>query len=168
MANKKYPVKFFKGTLQQYNSITPDDYTFYFITDSDKVYLGDVQLSNRDVYARIEAINEALQGKASIHSKTSEEWHQQTGVLSQKNNFYIYTDRYKKEDDQGNIIEIPGIKVGDGKSYIIDLPFVDEIFDDHIHNMDIHVTLAEKQFWNNKVRTQDSEIDEQNLIFTTY
>lgn len=26
MVSKKYPVKFFKGTLQQYNSITPNDF----------------------------------------------------------------------------------------------------------------------------------------------
>lgn len=168
MASKKYPVKFFKGTLQQYNSITPNDYTFYFVTDVDKIYLGDVQLSNSDVYARIEAINNALENKASIYVKTTSEWNQQIGMIGQPNTFYIYTDRIKKEDDQGNIINYPGIKVGDGTSYLIDLPFVDDLFYDHINNMDIHVTLAEKQFWNNKVRTQDSELDEQNLIFTIH
>ena len=168
MVSKKYPVKFFKGTLQQYNSITPDDYTFYFINDTDKVYLGDVELSNAGVYARIQAINNALQGKGSIQVKTSNQWRQQLGVLSQKNTFYIYTDGYEKEDGQGGTIKIPRIKVGDGSSYIIDLPFVDDLFYDHFNNMDIHVTLAEKQFWNNKVRTQDSEIDEQNLIFTIH
>ncbi len=168
MVSKKYPVKFFKGTLQQYNSITPDDYTFYFITDTDKVYLGDVQLSNVDAYARIEAINVALQGKTSIQVKTTDQWRQQIDVISQSNTFYVYTDRYEKEDGQGNIIKIPGIKVGDGSSYIIDLPFVDDLFYDHIRNTNIHVTLAEKQFWNNKVRTQESELNEQNLIFTIH
>ena len=167
MAGEKYPVKFFRGTLQQYESITPDDYTFYFLTDVDKIYLGDVQLSNVDVYARIEAINDALAGKAGMQVKTTAQWVQQIDTIGQSNTFYIYTDRSQKEDEQGNIINYPGIKVGDGSSYLIDLPFVDEIFDDHIHNMDIHVTLAEKEFWNNKVRTQDSEIDQQNLIFTT-
>lgn len=168
MVSKKYPVKFFKGTLQQYNSITPSDYTFYFITDVDKIYLGDVQLSNTDVYARIEAINSALQGKASIQAKTTAEWRQQLGAIGQLNTFYIYTDRSQKQDQHGNIINYPGIKVGDGSSYLADLPFVDDLFYDHVTNMDIHVTLAEKQFWNNKVRIQDSEIDQQNLIFTNH
>ena len=167
MAGEKYPVKFFKGTLQQYESITPDDYTFYFLTDVDKIYLGDVQLSNSDVYARIEAINDALEDKASMQVKTSAQWRQQLDTVGQLNTFYIYTDRSQKEDDQGNIINYPGIKVGDGSSYLVDLPFVDEIFYDHTNNMNIHVTSAEKEFWNNKVRTQDSEIDQQNLIFTT-
>ena len=168
MGNKKYPVKFFKGTLQQYNSITPDDYTFYFLTDVDKIYLGDVQLSNSDVYARISAINNALEGKASIQVKTTNEWKQYLDLISQSNTFYVYIDRFIKEDEEGHIIKYPGIKVGDGSSYLVDLPFVDDLFYDHINNMDIHVTLAEKQFWNNKVRTQDSELDEQNLIFTIH
>ena len=167
MAGEKYPVKFFKGTLQQYESITPDDYTFYFLTDVDKIYLGDVQLSNSDVYARIEAINDALEDKASMQVKTTAQWRQQLDTVGQLNTFYIYTDRSQKEDDQGNIINYPGIKVGDGSSYLVDLPFVDEIFYDHANNMNIHVTSAEKEFWNNKVRTQESEIDQQNLIFTT-
>lgn len=166
MAGEKYPVKFFKGTLQQYESITPDDYTFYFLTDVDKIYLGDVQLSNSDVYARIEAINDALEDKASMQVKTTAQWRQQLDTVGQLNTFYIYTDRSQKEDGQGNIINYPGIKVGDGSSYLVDLPFVDEIFYDHTHNMNIHVTLAEKEFWNNKIGIQYSEIDQQNLIFT--
>ena len=167
MAGEKYPVKFFRGTLQQYESITPDDYTFYFLTDVDKIYLGDVQLSNVDVYARIEAINDALAGKAGMQVKTTAQWAQQIDTIGQSNTFYIYTDRSQKEDDQGNIINYPGIKVGDGSSYLVDLPFVDEIFYDHTNNINIHVTSAEKEFWNNKVRIQDSEIGQQNLIFTT-
>ena len=168
MAANKYLVKFFKGTLQQYNSIVPNDYTFYFLTDVDKIYLGDVELSNSNVYARIEAINDALQDKAAIYMKTTSEWRQQPDTIGQLNTFYIYTDRTQKEDEYGNIINCPGIKVGDGSSYLIDLPFVDDLFYDHVNNMDIHVTLAEKQFWNNKVRTQDSELDQQNLIFTIH
>ena len=167
MAGEKYPVKFFRGTLQQYESITPDDYTFYFLTDVDKIYLGDVQLSNVDVYARIEAINDALAGKAGMQVKTTAQWAQQIDTIGQSNTFYIYTDRSQKEDEQGNIINYPGIKIGDGSSYLVDLPFVDEIFYDHTNNINIHVTSAEKEFWNNKVRIQDSEIGQQNLIFTT-
>lgn len=163
----KYLVKFFKGTLQQYNSIIPNDYTFYFVTDVDKVYLGRTELSNSQIWERINYINEELEGKANIQMKTTEEWRQDPSLIGQLNTFYIYTDRNTKVDEEtGRIINVPGIKVGDGSSYLIDLPFVDDLFYSHINNLDIHVTLAEKQFWNNKVRTQDSEIDNQNLIFT--
>ena len=166
----KYLVKFFKGTLQQYNSIIPNDYTFYFVTDVDKVYLGRTELSNSQIWERINYINEELEGKANIQMKTTEEWHQDSSLIGQLNTFYIYTDRNTKVDEEtGRIINVPGIKVGDGSSYLIDLPFVDDLFYSHINNLDIHVTLAEKQFWNNKIRIQDSEIeDAQNLIFTIY
>ena len=166
----KYLVKFFKGTLQQYNSIIPNDYTFYFVTDVDKVYLGRTELSNSQIWERINYINEELEGKANIQMKTTEEWRQDPSLIGQLNTFYIYTDRNTKVDEEtGRIINVPGIKVGDGSSYLIDLPFVDDLFYSHINNLDIHVTLAEKQFWNNKIRIQDSEIeDAQNLIFTIY
>ena len=169
MAKKpQYLVKFFKGTSQQYNSITPDIYTFYFLTDVDKIYLGNTQLSNSQINTRIDDLNNQLEGKASILMKSTQQWRQSIGTIGQLNTFYIYTDRDTKEDSQGNVINIPGIKVGDGKSYLVDLPFVDDLFYSHIHNPNIHVTLAEKEFWNNKVRTQDSEIDEENLIFTIH
>ena len=164
MAKKdKYLVKFFKGTSQQYHSITPDAYTFYFLTDVDKIYLGDVQLSNTQLLERINFLNYQLQGKATMLAKTKEEWSRQTSLISQTNTFYIYTNRTVE-----NGKSYPGIKVGDGTSYVVDLPFVDDLFYSHINNLDIHVTLAEKEFWNNKVRTQDSELDEENLIFTIH
>lgn len=163
MAKKdKYLVKFFKGTSQQYHSITPDAYTFYFLTDVDKIYLGDVQLSNTQLLERIDFLNQQLQGKATMLAKTTEEWSHQTSLISQTNTFYIYTDR-TVEDGKS----YPGIKVGDGVSYVVDLPFVDDLFYSHTNNLDIHVTLAEKEFWNNKVRIQDSKINQENLIFTT-
>ena len=164
MAKKdKYLVKFFKGTSQQYHSITPDAYTFYFLTDVDKIYLGDVQLSNTQLLERIDFLNQQLQGKATMLAKTKEEWSRQTSLISQTNTFYIYTNRTVE-----NGKSYPGIKVGDGTSYVVDLPFVDDLFYSDIDNLDIHVTLAEKEFWNNKVRTQDSELDEENLIFTIH
>jgi len=36
----KFKVQFFKGTRVQYDSISPDKYTFYFVTDTDQVFLG--------------------------------------------------------------------------------------------------------------------------------
>ena len=166
MANSGNPVKFFQGLSQQYNSIIPDAFTFYLLTDTHKVYLGQVQLSNESGYqafeAQIQGINNMLIGKANIIVKTTAEWRSNLAV-SQTNTFYVYSDRTVE-----NGILYPGIKVGDGTSYIVDLPFIDDIFYAHINNSTIHVTAAEKEFWNNKVRTQDSEVQNENLIFTIY
>lgn len=175
MAKKKdsqFAVKFFKGTSQQYNSITPNPYTFYFITDTNKVYLGATQLSNQAINEQIAYINQELEQKASIQMKTKQQWNSEPQKIAQKGTVYVYTNAYQQQDDYGNISYIPGIKIGDGMGYLIDLPLIGGssiAFEDHIKDMNIHVTLAEKEFWNNKVRTEDSEIlDEQNLIFTIF
>ena len=168
MAKKKtdYPVKFFKGTSEQYNSIIPNMYTFYFLTDVDKVYLGDIEISNRDIAERIEYLNIMLGKKANIEMKTTAEWNENRSMIGQENTFYIYTDRDQKEDGEGNIINIPGIKVGDGRAYLIDLPFVDDLLLTHINNLDIHVTLADKAFWSNKLNVDDEQqIIDNSLIF---
>lgn len=166
MANSENPVKFFKGTSQQYNSILPDAFTFYFLTDTHKVFLGQIQLSNEAGYeafqAQIAGINVMLRQKASIIVKTTAEWRSNLQI-SQTNTFYVYSDRTIQ-----NGIVYPGVKIGDGTSYIVDLPFIDDIFYSHIRNSNIHVTLQEKEFWNNKVRTQDSNIQNENLIFTVH
>ena len=164
--DSQFAVKFFKGTLEQYESIIPNMYTFYFITDVDKVYLGDIQISNRDVAERIAYLNQELDKKATILMKTSAEWDSDLSLIGQKNTIYIYSDRDQKIDGQGNVINIPGIKVGDGLAYLVDLPFIDQLFYRHIYNSDIHVTLGQKAFWNNKLNVDDNqEVIEDVLIF---
>ncbi len=166
----KYLVKFFKGTFQQYNSITPNDYTFYYLTDVDKIYLGDVQLSNSNVYAKVITINSILNEKANIYVKTTRQWNEDISLIGETNSFYIYTDRGYREDEEGNIINIPGIKIGDGSSYLIDLPFIDETFYNHISTPSIHVSEQDRQFWNNKVRIQENDQNRENqdLVFTIH
>ena len=60
--------------------------------------------------------------------------------------------------------------------YIIDLPFIDDIFMNHIGDQIRHITQEERDRWNNKVRTyyQQDDTDmqatvegEQLLVFTT-
>ena len=65
-------------------------------------------------------------------------------------------------DEHGN--PVPGIKIGDGLGYLIDAPFLSAPYDEHIANLDIHVTTENKTFWNNKVRCY---MDGENLVFTT-
>ena len=59
----KFKVQFFKGTKAQYDSISPDRYTFYFLTDTDQVYLGSSELTNTDIASiqtQIARINQEL------------------------------------------------------------------------------------------------------------
>ena len=161
-----FKVRFRKGTWDQYSSITPNDYTFYFITDLDKIYLGDVELSNAEIWDQIALINAKLDNKATIYAKTTEEWRQTPTLTAEKNTFYIYTDRDSMiNPETGQSVNIPGIKIGDGTSYLIDLPFIDSKFRDHINDTNIHITPQERTFWNNKNRGY-VEDGKENLILT--
>ena len=66
----------------------------------------------------------------------------------------------KEIDGEVKNVYVPGVKIGDGQTYVQDLPFVDaelrETIMNHINNQDIHVTLQEKLFWNNKLNVDDN------------
>ena len=96
-----------------------------------------------------------------IFFDTTSGWSFQTSLVSKPNTFYVYTDY--QTDSQGN--NIAGIKVGDGNAYVVDLPFTDTVMMEHMHNSTIHITGAEREFWNNKVRCYYAG-DEQ-VVFTT-
>ena len=85
---------------------------------------------------------------APIYFATTAEWAEQTSLISEKDAFYIWTD-YKEYNGQ----YIPGMKIGDGLAYVIDLPFMDELLQAHIANTEIHITDEERAFWNAKNRS---------------
>ena len=103
-----------------------------------------------------------------VMSGTTEYWNSQLGFIPSKDIIIVYTDGGTIEQD-GEMIPIPRIKIGDGNAYCVDLPFVDDDIihqvEEHINNMDIHVTAQEKAFWNNKINIDNFLLDE-NLIFT--
>ncbi len=91
---------------------------------------------------------------------TTEHWNNQTSLISEKNTLYVYTDYMTDEN-----LTIPGFKLGDGKAYLIDLPFTDKVYYDHIRNQVIHITEEERILWNNKVSCELSNVNKENLIF---
>lgn len=116
---------------------------------------------------------------ARIQSKrdTTENWNKARGFIPLRGEIIIYEDfsSYTVTEYGKQVTKlIPNIKIGDGKAYVQDLPFVDEEVRnklmEHIEDQDIHVTLGEKAFWNNKVNIEDyhpaeSEIIDDNLVF---
>ena len=84
-------------------------------------------------------------------------------VISEPNAVYIYTNH--STDSQGR--NVPAYKIGDGNAYLIDLPYSTTLLEEHINDTTVHITDAERNFWNNKVRCFYSTIEEDNLIFTT-
>lgn len=97
-----------------------------------------------------------------IFAKTTAEWNADPDIVSQPNTLYIYTDY--RTDDNGN--PVPGFKIGNGNAYLIDLAFHDYDILQHISNTNIHVTAAEKTFWNNKVTSFIDDVDDEQLVLT--
>lgn len=110
-------------------------------------------------------INTRIQSKRD----TTANWNNAKGFVPKEGELIIYMDYQTELDSEGNTINIPGIKVGDGSAYVQDLPFVDQdlraLVGDHIADTLIHVTAQEKEFWNNKLNVNDyQEVEGETLI----
>lgn len=109
--------------------------------------------------------------RTQIHYDTTEAWNSEPETIARKGHLYVYSDYIKKENDDGTVTNIPAIKIGDGTSYLIDMPFVvsdfdSEAFEEHIKNWEIHVASDDRESWDNKIAVDINERAE-NLIFTT-
>lgn len=108
--------------------------------------------------------------QARIESKhdTTANWNAAIGFIPLPGEVIIYDDYETKTytvEEYGETVtktvNIPNIKIGTGNGYVQDLAFVDEetrrILLEHINNQNVHTTLQEKLFWNNKINVDDSE-----------
>lgn len=102
---------------------------------------------------------------SNVQIKTTAAWQVMYNYIPRKGEIIIYTDKGVGTD---GITTVPGIKIGDGTSYGIDLPFVgDEIAAsvlDHINNIDAHVSNADRIFWNNKINCSTEIVDETLIL----
>lgn len=106
--------------------------------------------------------------RIQLKRDTTENWNNARGFIPMAGEVIVYTDyetkTYEVEEYGEKVtktVQIPNIKVGTGNAYVQDLAFVDEKTRDilmaHIQDHDIHVTLQEKVFWNNKINVDDAE-----------
>lgn len=100
---------------------------------------------------------------------TTEYWNNQVGFVPEARTIIVYTDYATKEVD-GQIVNVPGIKIGGGNGYVQDLAFVgDDLANTlitHINNMNLHVSTQDRENWNNKLNVNDSqEVVDETLIF---
>ena len=121
-------------------------------------------VENRAIYAAIAAAVQSTElHRPEVYFDTTAGWAAKGSLVSEANTLYIYTDY--QQDSEGN--DIPGIKIGDGNAYLIDKPFLDTVYYEHINDTDIHITAEEREFWNNKVRCYYSPTNDETVIFTT-
>jgi len=81
------------------------------IVQSELTLRGEVQKSDGSIYV-------------AVISKTKAEWAEVPQMMSVNRVLYVYSD-YRQEENPvtHEIINIPRIKIGDGVSYVADLPF---------------------------------------------
>ena len=81
----------------------------------------------------------------------------------------IYSD-FDSYEESGETINIPNFKVGNGEDSVGDLPFVGakerQLLLSHIADNTRHITANERTSWNGKVRIDESDLANENLIFT--
>ena len=113
-------------------------------------------------------------GLGCVYYDTKENWDNQQSLVTEKAAVYIYSDYDYIEDEVGNRTPVAGIKIGDGSSFLIDMPFISDaatyLITSHIANAPIHVSQADRAFWNNKVSVYMDHQDSENIILskTTY
>ena len=122
-----------------------------------------------------------INSRIQLKRDTTEHWNQTIGFIPLPGEVIVYEDYEVKTytvveygETVTKTVNVPNIKIGTGNAYVQDLAFVDEntknILLEHIHNQDIHTTLAEKIFWNNKINVDDAteqitgELEEETLI----
>lgn len=122
-----------------------------------------------------------INSRIMLKRDTTSNWNNAIGFIPFAGEVIIYDD-YQTEEyevvENGVTVtktkKIPGVKIGSGNAYVQDLAFVDEDTRDrlmeHINNLEIHVTLGDKAFWNNKINVDDSyemihdELVEETLV----
>lgn len=109
-------------------------------------------------------------GLGRVYYDTTDGWNAQLNLVAEKGTIYIYSDYTYIEDEVGNRTDIAGIKIGDGTSYLIDMPFISDaatyLITMHIANAEVHVSRAEKEFWNNKVSAYINHEDGEGLVLS--
>lgn len=111
-------------------------------------------------------------GGATVSIDTTANWNAKLGFVPQKGEIVVYSDHGILNPGTEDEVLVPAIKIGDGNAYLIDLPFVGDdvtaelvsLIEDHIRNTSIHVTPAEKAFWNDKLN-YDVDDNTETLIF---
>ena len=88
-----------------------------------------------------------------VTAKTTAEWNAAPTTIAQAGQVYVYTD-YSTTEVDGKTVNVPGIKVGDGSAYLIDMPFLPV------------VTQEKADFWDDKVTAYMDDEHNETLILS--
>lgn len=148
-------------------------------TGAKSIYYNDIQISEgllteNNIYGFIyDGTNWVVIGDITAQNimfGTTAEWGARAAYKAPQGTILIYTDHGTIEEDN-NQKTVPGIKVSDGSTPCIDLPFVGDdvkeqimtVLNNHINDNVRHITAQERTFWNNKINCEDA-VTSNNLI----
>lgn len=105
---------------------------------------------------------DTINTRIKLKRDTTLNWNSTRGFVPLSGEIIIYTDYRTEtvmENGQQVVKNVPGIKIGDGRAYVQDLPFQSGVSESDI------------QFWNNKVNIDDrNEVNEtltgETLVFS--
>lgn len=130
-----------------------NNYEYVKLCDSDVTQLiNDLEISETTTWSSTKINAEFVKQSdieeltKQIFSGTTAYWNEHRDVISKKDAVYVYTD-WTTVDGKS----VAGTKIGDGNSYVVDLPFTPTV----------NVTQEEKDYWNNKVA---ATLEADNLI----
>lgn len=109
-------------------------------------------------------------GLGKVYYDTTAAWDAQPELIAEEAVIYIYSDYQIYEDEAGNQTAIAGLKIGDGTSYLIDMPFVTDNMSGalikHLADHVVHITAEERAFWNNKVSAYMDHTHDELLVLS--
>lgn len=140
------------GGGQQLDLGTPAEESLSMQLKNGRSFMLDV---SKDKRINLGAIPVPSRNMIEVRMNTTAYWNSMPDFVPKRGMMIVYTDSGQTPDGR----DVPGIKFGDGSAYLIDIPFVNEdmtlelerLLNQHILNSDVHVTPAEKAFWNNKL-----------------
>lgn len=114
-----------------------------------------------------------IDSRIKLKRDTTSNWNRARGFIPLQGELIIYDDYQtttKEINGRTETFYVPGVKIGDGRAYVQDLPFVDEelrtYIMGHINNPNVHVSEQDRNFWNHKLNVDDaSEVVNAALIF---
>ena len=109
-----------------------------------------------------------LETRIKLKRDTKEHWDNASGFIPFEGELIVYEDypgNYPDLTSELTLVGtsedmvVTGVKVGDGKTYVQDLPFIgDDIRDKlikHISDMEVHLLVGDREFWDTKIDVVD-------------
>lgn len=138
------------------------DKNAWFIESSEIPKINNVSITGSVTLAQL--------GLRAVYYDTTANWSARLALVSEAGAAYIYSDHEVYYDSNSNPVVVPGVKIGDGTSFVTSLPFTSDALAaalaSHIGDATMHVTAAEKQAWNNKVSSYIDESNPENLVLS--